>query len=910
MDKNVCHSLKNEGSCSMRNNRFLRISRQLSAAWLERLYSGSLCFLLFLTSVGYTNPEDSPTQKNDIKGYVVDGDNDEPLPYANVVLKGGNMGATTNTDGYFIIVNAPVGVCTLEVYYVGYATQRIVIQNVKGKSTVQKVFKEKSVEALPESDDEKNNDVLKEIERAILKEQALYKENFQEATEDEDAPEVHSELLFIKMQLGVVEGKGVTVVAEEYKMWKRAGEVSQITFSPQQISALPSFGEVDIFRSLQLLPGISGVNDGSAGLYVRGGTPDQNLVLLDGMTVYHVDHFFGFFSAFNADAVKDVQVYKGGFPAKFGGRLSSVVELTGKNGDTNKTRFGFGVNLLSANALFELPLFSNKGSWIISARRSYTDIIQSGLYNNIFDSITDGEATTTPGPGSGGGGRRGQVQQETRPDFYFYDVNSKLSYSPNKTNTFALSFYNGKDNLHDFQEIGGLKFAQLDSLQSVATGSRGRDEKTDWGNLGASFKWSHRLHDRFTTNLLFAGSNYFSEHTTDLSFNIEGEDSSIVFRGGRTFASQEDNEIKDLTFRIDNEWHPSNAHRVGFGVWISQTGTDYTATINDSTSVLDSHENSRQSTFYLQDKWKMFNPLELSLGLRGTHYDQTESFYFEPRASFQLALTDQFKLKGAWGQYNQFIHRIVNEDVLEGSRDFWLVADENLKPSFSEHYVLGFGYENRKYLFEVEAYHKNMDDLIEFSRRFQQGADFGGLFFFGSGFSRGIEFLAQKKSGALSGWVSYTLGDIEHTFPNLNNGEPFPASHDRTHELKFVGIYALNRHWNFAATWVFASGQPYTSPEGQYYIDLLNGTTQSYYHVGDKNANFLPDYHRLDISASYKLALKEEHNWDGEIGLSIFNLYNHTNVWYRKYDLEVTPIVITDVTTLGFTPTIYLKANF
>lgn len=874
------------------------------------LFLAGLFILYLFTPLAFANPQSPAAQKNDIKGYVIDTDNGESLPYANVVIKGTTMGTTTNTDGYFIIVNAPAGICTLEVYYIGYTTQQIVIDNVKGNSKVLKVFKEQKVIPQTKSEDDGSNGKLEEIETTILREQGLNREEFREAKEDKYSPEFRSQLLFVKMRQSVLQGEGVTVIAEEYKMWKSADEVAQITFSPQQISVLPSIGQEDIFRSLQLLPGISGVSDGSAGLYVRGGTPDQNLVILDGMTVYHVDHFFGFFSAFNADAVKDVQLYKGGYPAKYGGRLSSVVELTGKNGDTNDKHFGFGVNLLSANGLVELPLFNGKGSWILSARRSYTDLIQSSLYNKLFDFITDGEATTTSGPGFGGGGRRGIQQEETRPDYYFYDINSKLSYAPTQKDIFALSFYNGKDNMHDFQETGGLRFKGLDSLQSEAAGTRGRDEATDWGNLGASFKWARRWHDRFNTNFLFAGSNYFSKHSTDLNFTIGGDDTSSVFRGGRTFASQEDNEIRDFTFRMDNEWHPSNSHRLGLGVWMSQTETDYVATVNDSTEVLNRQNQSRQATLYLQDKWKVMNPLELTFGLRGTYYDQTESFYLEPRASFQYALTNRFKLKGAWGQYNQFIHRIVNEDVLEGSRDFWLVADENLKPSSSQHYILGVGYENRKYIFEVEAYYKDMDNLIEFSRRFREQADFGGLFFFGSGFSQGIEFLAQKKSGALSGWVSYTLGDIEHTFPNLNNGEPFPASHDRTHELKFVGIYALNRRWNFAATWVFASGQPYTSPEGQYYIDLLNGTTQSYYHVGDKNSNLLPDYHRLDMSVSYKLALKDEHNWDGEIGLSIFNLYNHTNVWYRKYDLEVSPIVITDVTMLGFTPTIYLKANF
>ncbi len=817
----------------------------------QSIYRINIAVLIFLFWIFglfiFIESSEAQTKKtNDIKGAIVDENSGEALPYANILLKGTRLGTSSNTDGYFILVNAPARPCTLVVIYIGYATKEVVVDNKTEKA----------------------------------------------------------EPLKISLKAVVLEQEGVTVVAENYVMWKPAEEVGQVTFSPARISALPSVGEADIFRSLQLLPGISGVSDGSAGLYIRGGTPDQNLVMLDGMTVYHVDHFFGFFSAFNADAVKDVQVYKGGYPAKFGGRLSSVVELTGKTGSVNKKQLGFGINLLSANVVAELPLFGGKGSWILSARRSYTDLVESELYNKLFDSITDGEATTTTQFGGGFGGR-GIQQQETRPDFYFYDVNSKLSFVPSLKDIFALSFYNGKDNMHDLQDLGGLQFGGLDSL---VNGTRGRDETTDWGNLGMSLKWAHRWHGRFNSNFLIAGSSYFSDHTTDLSFTTEDNDTSRVFGGRGNFASQEDNEITDLTFRLDNEWHLNSSHLVEFGVGLTRTKTDYAATINDTVSVFDSRETSQQASFYLQSKKTLFNRLVLSTGLRGVYYGQTESFYLEPRASLQYSLSDRLKVKGATGLYNQFIHRIINEDVLEGSRDFWLVADENLMPSSAQHYILGLEYETPGFLFEVEGYHKDMDNLLEFSRRFQNQADFGGLFFFGSGFSRGIEFLAQKKRGAFSGWASYTLGEIEYTFPNLNNGEPFPASHERTHEVKLVGIYSLGR-WNFASTWVFASGQPYTSPVGQYSIELLDGSETSYIHVGGKNANYLPDYHRMDFSVSYKLALKKEHNWDAEVGLSLFNLYDHNNVWYRKYDLEVSPIVVSDVSMLGLTPTLYLKAK-
>jgi hypothetical protein len=387
---------------------------------------------LFISSVSYAQ-----TEGTDIKGYILDASSGESLPYANITVKGMRIGATSDKDGYFIMVNPPVGVDTLEVYYIGYTTQII-------------------------------NLVDKDL----------------------------SEPLIVNMKQSLSETETITIIAEDYQIWKTADEVSQVTLSPLQLSTLPNLGEVDIFRSLQLLPGISGVGDGSASLYVRGGTPDQNLVLLDGMTVYHVDHFFGFFSAFNADAIKDVQVYKGGFPAAYGGRLSSVVDLTGKTGDINKTRVGVGLNLLSFSGILELPLFNNS-SLVISGRRAYTDIIQSGFYTNLYDFISNEDSSqprVVSGSGRGGGpggGMRGQVQEETRPAFYFYDLNAKLSYTPTRSDNFSLSFYSGKDNLNDSQELGGLNFRGPGNTNNQDIfGTRTREEITDWGNIGASFRWA------------------------------------------------------------------------------------------------------------------------------------------------------------------------------------------------------------------------------------------------------------------------------------------------------------------------------------------------------------------------------------------------------------------------------------
>jgi len=297
----------------------------------------------------------------------------------------------------------------------------------------------------------------------------------------------------------------------------------------------------------------------------------------------------------------------------------------------------------------------------------------------------------------------------------------------------------------------------------------------------------------------------------------------------------------------------------------------------------------------------------LTLGLRATNYQPTRTTYYEPRASLRLNLRRGLSLKGAWGEYHQFVNRITNENVLEGNRDFWLLADERLQPSFAEHKILGATYENFDYIFDVEAYHKNLDGVAEFSQRFRRSPEQRAedLFFLGTGVAKGIEFLAQKKSGKLNGWASYTLAKVQYQISPFNNGEPYPANQDRRHEVKLVGNYGFGK-WNLAATWVLATGAPYTAPESQYTIKLLDGSTRSYIHVGDKNGNRLPAYHRMDLSFSRKFIS----TWfDWNLGISVFNLYDHKNVWYREYLLDTNPVVVREVTTLGFVPTVTLQAN-
>ncbi len=802
------------------------------------------------------NNETVFAQQRTISGTVRDVESGETLPYASVLAVGTTLGAATNVDGYFVLIGVPADSLTLRVTYLGYQTTLIRI----------------------------------------------------------DARTQNTPLL-IEMTPAATELDEVLVTAESYQMMKTAENVSQVTVSPKDIAVLPNIGEVDIFRSLQLLPGISGTNEGSSGLFVRGGTPDQNLVLLDGMTVYHVDHFFGFFSAFNADAIKDVQVYKGGFPAQYGGRTSSVVDLAGKTGDANNFQLGAGLNLLSSNAVIQVPL-GGRGSFLLSARRSYTDIIQTGLYTSIYETVTGEDITEDTQQGFGGAVQpqnpNNPLQASVQPDFYFYDLNAKLTYRPSNKDVLALSLYNGQDHLDksrdDSQRIGGGDVNTTLNTDIV--------DLTDWGNVGLSGKWSRQWTPRLYSNALVAYSQYFSEYDRSAFIErLDEEADTASFTAN--FGTLEDNRVDDLTLRLDNEWQMTRWNKVGFGVQVTRSDVRYDFVRDDTLTILDRDQSAQQAAVYVQNTVALFSRLDLSAGLRVAYYDVTAETYLEPRISVGLGVTDRIKLKGAYGQYNQFVARVVNENITEGARNFWLIADgDDVGVQASTHYILGTSYETATWLFDIEAYHKDLAGLTEFSLRYQSNATSalsGGtgieadeLFFTGDGTARGLEFLLQKKTGRHTGWISYTLSEVEHTFPDLNDGEPFPALHDQTNELKLINSLNLGR-WTLAGTLTFATGKPYTTPESQYTITLLDGAEQSFIHVGEKNGERLPAYHRLDLSAHYKFDVGETSKLD--VGLSIFNLYNRQNVWYTEFDLSQSPMVTTDVTFLGFTPNLSVRVD-
>ena len=408
----------------------------------------------------------------------------------------------------------------------------------------------------------------------------------------------------------------------------------------------------------------------------------------------------------------------------------------------------------------------------------------------------------------------------------------------------------------------------------------------------------------FYTNTLFSVSNYFSEREFANSriITIPNEEPTERSRG-----SIEDNNLKDYTFKFNSELNLGKSNQLEFGVQASHYKIDYNYSLNDTIIIQKRHDNGTVISGFIQDRISLFDRLVLTPGIRTSYYDVTGKMYFEPRASLTYKLTDKISLKGAWGHYYQFTNRIIRNDISSGSRDFWVLADDETVPiSFAEHFIAGASYETRDYLFNVEAYYKNLKGLSEYSLQFAPSfndIDYNEFFYKGSGVAKGVEFLLQKKYGKYNGWIGYTIGEVLYEFP-IYGENPFPANHDVTHEFKIVNTYKY-RKWTFAATWIYATGRPYTEPLGSYSITLLDDSSQDFLHIGERNNVRYPNYHRLDISATYDFKMKK--TGLGSLSFSVFNLYNRQNTWYKEFEIDEGELIETNVTLLGFTPSVTLS---
>jgi ferric enterobactin receptor len=755
----------------------------------------------------------------------------EPLPYALASILNTKTFATTNTQGIFTLINI-TDTSKIHLSYLGYKDTIISVQNIN--STI-KLTQDLSL--------------LKEV---VIKDQ----------------------------------GSNTIIYGEE---------TSKITFNPAALDRLPVLGGNDVFRALQLLPGISGTNETSSGLIVRGSSPDKNLVLLDGYSLYHVDHFYGIYSAFNSKAIKNIQLYKGGFSAKYGGRSSSVMILTAKDGNRSKFSGDIGVNFVDVNTVFEFAL-SDKLTLIAAGRRSITDVVENYLFKELFDKavVNSGDVNNVSSLN----------YKELNPKFNFGDLNVKMTYRPNSKDNFALSFYASNDNLSYEYSSNIEEFVEYTT-----------SERSTWGNLGLSGQWSRQWNKKFSSQAQFAFSSYYS--------NTKLED-TYVFNDTLGLADEGDlqaqnNNVNDVTVKIDNQFKTSKNSILNFGL-----ANTYN-TINLS-SIIDEEKfpvfNQEGNQLQLYSDYSLFitPKLETNIGFRANYFNLTNKVYFEPKINLKYDLLNWLKLKGSWATNNQMISRILRLDLFTSNPDFWILANDDIPVINSNQWAVGVHFDFPIASIDVEGYVSKTFDEVEYLpslRNFDlEDKSQDELYASGNNSIQGLEVLIEKGIGKYSGWIGYTLSKSLNYFEDLNGGNPFPSRFDQRHELKIVNMYKTGS-WNFSLIWIYGTGKPYSAPEGSYSITTLDGSTINNIAYSRINNERLPAYHRLDLSSTYNFNLG---NSKAKIGLSVFNAYNRKNIKYRRFSkitfdesgnlLNDDKYIVSDILLLGITPSLFFNWSF
>lgn len=770
-------------------------------------------FLLFCLLTVYS---DVLAQKYTISGYVKDAKNGEELIGASIFIVERNTGVYTNEYGFYSIT-LPAGSYTLLYRYVSFQEQKKIIELNKNQQLNIELSGEGSV-----------------VEDVVI----------EEKRSDID-----------------IKDPGMSVLSVD---------VAKIKTVPVL------FGETDILKTIQLLPGIQTAGEGSTGFNVRGGGTDQNLILLDEATVYNASHLMGFFSVFNADAIKDIDVYKGGIPAKYGGRLSSLLDIRMREGNLKKYSGTGGIGTIASRFTFEGPIVKDKGSFIVSARRTYGD---------LFLKLSPKESI-----------RKNQL--------YFYDFNVKANYRINDNNRIFLSGYFGRD---------VFKF--------------GNAFKFDWGNATATARWNHLFTEKLFSNITLIYSNF------DYGFGVNFSESQNFTAISRI----QDYSIKgDLSYFITPKHKLyfgaiSTYHRFNPGA-IKPSG-DISIVNSTQMDVKDALETAIYGDF----DFKINDRFAVRAGLRGTIFHNfgpgTEYTYnpnnpadidtlkfkrgelinsfvgLEPRVSAAYNFNENQSIKASYGRTLQFVHQISNSATTLPV-DVWMPSGYHIKPQIGDQYAIGYFINfNKMFDGSIETYYKFMQNQIDY----RDGAN---LFYndtlerelrVGTGQSYGVELFFRKNTGKLNGWISYTLAKTTRTIPGINNGETYPVKNDRRHNLSIVASYNLNKRHAFGATFVLMSGTPATFPVGSYIYD--NRLVPVY---GYRNQYRMPAYHRLDIS--YTLYSKEKPNrkWSHYWNFSIYNVYNRANAYsitLREKDTADRPIFYDPPTNTNPPPPPVLKSE-
>jgi len=681
--------------------------------------------------------------------------------------------------------------------------------------------------------------------------------------------------LMIQLEPSGVFGE-VKVEAKKEVTATEHAQMSKIEIPVYAIKALPAlFGEKDALKVIQLMPGVQSGSEGQSGLYVRGGGPDQNLIILDDATVYNAYHLFGFFSLFNGDAIRSIELTKGGFPARYGGRLSSVIDINMKEGNKEAFHGEAGIGLISSRLTLEGPIQKGKSSFLFSARRTYVDVLIKPL----------------------------TLSQGFNAGYFFYDMTGKVNFDLNKKNKLYLSAYTGRD-----------KFYYKEKFEETRT-----EADMHWGNFTSTLRWNHLIDKKTFSNASLIYSQY--------NLNIGLKES---YSGG-DFALNSNSGIQDIGFKYDIDYMPSIRHTIKTGfISTFHTFTPNAVVINESGGQFNYSKVQKYKTLesgiYVQDDIKITSSWRALVGLRVSHFvaEGKQIARPEPRISTSYMLNKKTSFKASYAEMNQYIHLLSNTGVGLPT-DLWVPATKRIKPQRSRQIAAGFSRDIKKpeLTVSLEGYYKRSFDVVAYKEgaSFLQIDDpFSGTevswennVTTGKAESYGVELLVEKKLGKFTGWVGYTLAWVWLDFNDLNNGKRFHPRYDRRHDISVVGIYEISDHITLSGTWVYGTGNAISLPLGSYNMhgvhdvnNLNQGIVQGSYY-GEKNTFRMAAYHRFDISLQlHKQKKYFERTWE----ISVYNLYNQKNPYFYYVQQQSTRNVLKQVTLFPMIPSISYSIKF
>lgn len=648
-----------------------------------------------------------------------------------------------------------------------------------------------------------------------------------------------------------------TIEVSGEKKRQESTEIGTIDLSMSKVEALPVlFGERDILKVAQLLPGIQSGSEGSNGIYVRGGGPDQNLILLDGVPIYNVNHLFGFFSVFNEDAVSKVKVVKGGFPAEYGGRISSVVDINMIDGDMKKLHGEGSIGLISSKLMLNGPIIKDKTSFMISGRRTYWDLISRPIINQM---------------------NKGS-NFKTKGGYFFHDVNAKINHIINSKNRIYLSTYLGDDRFF------------LDEQSGLSNDISRNGGGLNWGNKIVALRWNHKFGPKLFLNTTVTHSRYdFETGFFSQQGNLDNPSSKYSF----DYSSR----VLDWGGNMNFYYYPNPNHQIQFGVGETyhtfspgasrfQFIEDYNLDIDLVYGALKTY--THEFFAYIQDDFKINRRLSANLGVHLSNFYVQEKLYniLQPRAAFNFSINEKSSFKASYSRMAQFLHLLTNTSFGLPT-DLWVPVTSSIPPQIGDQVSLGYVHELSKgFNLNIEGYYKTMQNMIVY----KDGAsilDFGknweNLIEIGNGNSYGAEILFEKKRGKTTGWVGYTLSWTNRQFENVNFGEKFPARYDRRHDISFVMTHKFNDRLDIGIVWVYGTGNAITLPLQQYEtLGDDNFPSETVPHVVRNNYR-VPAYHRLDLGIN----LHKEKKW-GEVvwSFGVYNAYNRQNPYYLTLEDE------------------------